>query len=39
LLDHAWSDVPEHLRPAAAVTLRAHLEKLREEGRLDFDPA
>jgi glyoxylase-like metal-dependent hydrolase (beta-lactamase superfamily II) len=39
LLDHAWSDVPEHLRPAAAVTLRAHLEKLAEEGRLDFDPA
>jgi glyoxylase-like metal-dependent hydrolase (beta-lactamase superfamily II) len=39
LLDHAWSDVAEHLRPAAAVTLRAHLEKLRDEGRLDFDPA
>jgi glyoxylase-like metal-dependent hydrolase (beta-lactamase superfamily II) len=39
LLDRAWSDVPEHLRPAAALTLRAHLEKLREEGRLDFDPA
>ena len=39
MLDHAWSDVPEHLRPAATLTLRAHLEKLREEGRLDFDPA
>jgi glyoxylase-like metal-dependent hydrolase (beta-lactamase superfamily II) len=37
LLDHAWSDVPEHLRPAAAVTLRAHLEKLSDEGRLPGD--
>lgn len=34
LLDHAWADVPERLRPAAALTLRAHLEKLAEEGRL-----
>ena len=34
LLDHAWSDVAEHLRPAAGLTLRAHLEKLAEEGRL-----
>lgn len=34
LLDHAWSDVPEHLRPAAGVTLRAHLEKLGDEDRL-----
>ena len=34
LLDRAWSDVPEHLRPAAGLTLRAHLEKLAEEGRL-----
>jgi len=34
LLDAAWSDVPAALRPAAAVTLAAHLEKLREEGRL-----
>jgi glyoxylase-like metal-dependent hydrolase (beta-lactamase superfamily II) len=34
LLDHAWSDVPAHLRPAAELTLRAHLEKLAEEGRL-----
>jgi glyoxylase-like metal-dependent hydrolase (beta-lactamase superfamily II) len=34
LLDAAWDDVPAHLRPAAAVTLGAHLEKLREEGRL-----
>jgi glyoxylase-like metal-dependent hydrolase (beta-lactamase superfamily II) len=34
LLDAAWSDVPEQLRPLAAVTLAAHLDKLGEEGRL-----
>ncbi len=34
MLDHAWSDVPTELRGAAALTLRAHLEKLAEEGRL-----
>jgi glyoxylase-like metal-dependent hydrolase (beta-lactamase superfamily II) len=34
LLDSAWSDAPRELRPAAALTLRAHLEKLAEEGRL-----
>jgi glyoxylase-like metal-dependent hydrolase (beta-lactamase superfamily II) len=34
LLDAAWSDVPAHLRPAAELTLRAHLEKLEREGRL-----
>jgi glyoxylase-like metal-dependent hydrolase (beta-lactamase superfamily II) len=34
LLDEVWSDVPATLRPAAALTLDAHLEKLREEGRL-----
>jgi glyoxylase-like metal-dependent hydrolase (beta-lactamase superfamily II) len=34
LLDRAWADVSEALRPAAALTLRAHLEKLDEEGRL-----
>jgi glyoxylase-like metal-dependent hydrolase (beta-lactamase superfamily II) len=33
LLDAAWSDAPAQLRPAAALTLRAHLEKLRDEGR------
>jgi glyoxylase-like metal-dependent hydrolase (beta-lactamase superfamily II) len=33
LLDAAWDDVPAELRPAAALTLRAHLQKLREEGR------
>lgn len=34
LVDAAWSDVPAELRRAAAVTLEAHLEKLRHEGRL-----
>jgi glyoxylase-like metal-dependent hydrolase (beta-lactamase superfamily II) len=34
LLDSAWSDAPPELRPAAALTLRAHLEKLADEGRL-----
>ncbi len=34
MLDAAWGDVPELLRPAAAVTLAAHLDKLADEGRL-----
>jgi glyoxylase-like metal-dependent hydrolase (beta-lactamase superfamily II) len=34
LLDRAWSDAPAVLRPAATVTLAAHLDKLEEEGRL-----
>jgi glyoxylase-like metal-dependent hydrolase (beta-lactamase superfamily II) len=34
LLDAAWSETPAELRPAAALTLAAHLEKLAEEGRL-----
>lgn len=34
LLDAAWSDVPTALRPLAAVSLSAHLDKLGEEGRL-----
>jgi glyoxylase-like metal-dependent hydrolase (beta-lactamase superfamily II) len=33
-LDRVWDDVPAPLRPAAAVTLAAHLDKLAEEGRL-----
>jgi glyoxylase-like metal-dependent hydrolase (beta-lactamase superfamily II) len=37
LLDEAWDDVPAQLRPAAAITLRAHLDKLRDEGRLPSD--
>jgi glyoxylase-like metal-dependent hydrolase (beta-lactamase superfamily II) len=34
LLDDAWSDAPPGLRPAATVTLAAHLDKLADEGRL-----
>ena len=34
LLDAAWDDAPPALRPAAALSLEAHLEKLRGEGRL-----
>jgi glyoxylase-like metal-dependent hydrolase (beta-lactamase superfamily II) len=34
LLDDAWSDAPAQLRPAAAITLAAHLDKLAEDGRL-----
>ena len=34
ILDAAWDDAPEHLRPAAAVTMNAHLEKLAAENRL-----
>jgi glyoxylase-like metal-dependent hydrolase (beta-lactamase superfamily II) len=37
LLDAAWPEVPAELRPAAALTLGAHLEKLRSEGRLPGD--
>jgi glyoxylase-like metal-dependent hydrolase (beta-lactamase superfamily II) len=34
LLDTVWDDAPGILRIAAAVTLRAHLDKLGDEGRL-----
>ncbi len=34
LLDDVWDDAPAALRPAAAVTLAAHLDKLSDEGRL-----
>ena len=37
LLDRAWSDTPDDLRPAATLTLRAHMQKLAEEGRLPPD--
>jgi glyoxylase-like metal-dependent hydrolase (beta-lactamase superfamily II) len=37
LLDAAWPEVPSELRPAAALTLAAHLEKLAEEGKLPGD--
>jgi glyoxylase-like metal-dependent hydrolase (beta-lactamase superfamily II) len=35
LLARVWDDVPEPLRPAAAVAMEANLEKLAEDGRLD----
>jgi glyoxylase-like metal-dependent hydrolase (beta-lactamase superfamily II) len=34
LIDRVWSDAPAALRPAATVTLTAHLDKLDDEGRL-----
>ena len=37
LIERAWSDAPAELRPATALTLRAHLEKLAGEGRLPDD--
>jgi len=37
LLDAAWYDVPGSMRPAAALAMRAHLEKLAAEGRLPAD--
>lgn len=37
LLDEVWDDAPTPLRPAAALTLAAHLDKLAAEGRLPPD--
>jgi glyoxylase-like metal-dependent hydrolase (beta-lactamase superfamily II) len=37
LLDRVWDDAPEYLRPAAALTLHAHLRKLAAEDRLPGD--
>jgi glyoxylase-like metal-dependent hydrolase (beta-lactamase superfamily II) len=37
LLDTVWDDAPVTVRPAAALTLAAHLDKLEEEGRLPLD--
>ncbi len=34
LLAEVWNDVPAELRPAAALVMEAHLEKLDVEGRL-----
>jgi len=36
LLDEVWDDAPSALRPAAMLTLEAHLEKLQGEGRLNI---
>jgi glyoxylase-like metal-dependent hydrolase (beta-lactamase superfamily II) len=35
LLDAAWADVPKPMRPAAAIAMQAHVEKLEAEHRLD----
>ena len=32
LLDAAWADAPANVRQFAAISMRAHLDKLREEG-------
>jgi glyoxylase-like metal-dependent hydrolase (beta-lactamase superfamily II) len=37
LLDAAWTDVPDGLRPLATVTLAAHLDRLDEDGALPAD--
>jgi glyoxylase-like metal-dependent hydrolase (beta-lactamase superfamily II) len=37
LLDEVWEDVPAQLRPAAAMTLAAHLDLLEQQGRLPAD--
>jgi glyoxylase-like metal-dependent hydrolase (beta-lactamase superfamily II) len=37
LLALAWDDVPPELRPAAAIVMQAHLEKLEAEGGLPED--
>jgi glyoxylase-like metal-dependent hydrolase (beta-lactamase superfamily II) len=37
LLAEVWNDVPEQLRPAAAMVMQAHLDKLEVEGRLPSD--
>ncbi len=37
LLAEAWADVPAELRPAAALVMEAHLQKLEAEGRLPAD--
>ncbi|MGH2981177.1 MAG: MBL fold metallo-hydrolase [Solirubrobacterales bacterium] len=34
LLAEVWDDVPKELRPAAALVMQAHLDKLAAEGRL-----
>jgi glyoxylase-like metal-dependent hydrolase (beta-lactamase superfamily II) len=37
LLDEVWDDVPQQLRPAAAIAMESHLEKLDDESRLPPD--
>jgi glyoxylase-like metal-dependent hydrolase (beta-lactamase superfamily II) len=37
LLATVWADVPEPMLPVAAIAMEAHLDKLRDEGRLPAD--
>ncbi len=37
LLADVWDDVPDEVRPVAAIVMEAHLEKLEGEGRLPDD--
>ena len=37
LLDRVWSDVPEQLKPAAAIVMEAHIQKLEAEGAITAD--
>lgn len=39
LLAEVWDDAPEAVRPAAALVMEAHLQKLEAEGRLPTDLA
>jgi glyoxylase-like metal-dependent hydrolase (beta-lactamase superfamily II) len=34
LLEEVWDDVPAEIRPAAAMVMQAHLDKLESEGKL-----
>jgi glyoxylase-like metal-dependent hydrolase (beta-lactamase superfamily II) len=37
LLEEVWDDVPAEVRPAAAMVMEAHLDKLAAEGRFEGD--
>jgi glyoxylase-like metal-dependent hydrolase (beta-lactamase superfamily II) len=37
LLAEVWDDVPSEVRPAAALVMQAHLDKLEAEGRFEGD--
>jgi glyoxylase-like metal-dependent hydrolase (beta-lactamase superfamily II) len=39
LLAEVWDDVPDEVRPAAAIVMQAHLDKLEGEGKLPGDLA
>ncbi|HXV04404.1 MAG TPA: MBL fold metallo-hydrolase, partial [Solirubrobacterales bacterium] len=37
LLAEVWDDVPDEIRPVAAVVMEAHLQKLEAEGRISAE--